>query len=219
MTLNPFARPGRYFVPDLTPEARPELKTSRPSVVFVAESPHVSEVTPEKLGERRPLCGKAGQQWWGLLSEMLEGKASADVSLARLEKICRAHHIAVMNAVQYPLDPKVAASFPEAEPSRTIGFSKAPGPSHYKKMKSTTELKRALDSLRARLEDPGLKNSPVYCLGNDAEWFVAQALGREEFERRVKGRIPHPSAWWRKGGLFGRVAREKLGPILKVGSK
>src|SRR4051794_8604940 len=127
MLSNPFAHPGRYFVPDLTPQARAKLRALRPRAIFVAESPHVSEIAPESLAERRPLCGKAGLKWWSLLSELLEGQASADVSLERLEEICRKHRIAILNAVQYPLDPKVTAAFPGANPEQTIGFSKAPG--------------------------------------------------------------------------------------------
>lgn len=208
---SPFARPGRFFVPDLSPEGRPQLRDFTPRYAFVAESPHVSEISPEKLDERRPLCGKAGLQWWGLLSELLEGESSTDVSRSRLEAFCQKHRIAVLNAVQYPLDPKVSASFAQAAPALTIGFSKAPGTDHYKKMKGSRELGFALQSLRERLQHPSLGDCPIYCLGNDSEWFVSQALGKEEFLRRVKGRIPHPSAWWRRGGLFGRIAREKLG--------
>jgi hypothetical protein len=39
---------------------------------------------------------------------------------------------------------------------------------------------------------------------------VTQALNEAERENRVGEKIPHPSAWWRKGGYFGRVAKERL---------
>jgi hypothetical protein len=58
-----------------------------------------------------------------------------------------------------------------------------------------------------------MKKATVIPLGNDAEWFVSQALTPEEYETRVKDKIPHPSAWWRQGGLFGRIAQEKLEKI------
>lgn len=219
----PFVRKGRFFVPDLSPEAHPEARGFKPALVFVAESPHVSEVTPAALEERRPLCGKAGLQWWGLLGQLLEhrpvaaGDASAptDVSLERLLDFCRRHSIAIMNAVQYPLDPKVAAAFPEAEPALTIGFSKAARADQYKKLKTRPEVLDALHALRARLRHPSVAHCRVHALGNDSEWFLQQALGKEGFATRVGERIPHPSAWWRQGGLYGRIAREKLERIFK----
>src|SRR5690349_20606081 len=73
----------RFFVPDLAPYNRTSLSDLIPRVVFVGESPHVNEVEPEALNERRPLCGAAGRQWWKLLGELLEGEISEDVSLVR----------------------------------------------------------------------------------------------------------------------------------------
>jgi hypothetical protein len=157
-----------------------------------------------------------------MLEELLEAAppyaardVELDVSLARLAQFCRAHGLAVMNAVQFPMDPKVQSVFPAALPSLTIGFSKAPGAEFYKKAKGTPSLQIALDSLRRRLSHPSVKDCPIYCLGNDSEWLVQQALGKEGFAARVKGRIPHPAAWWRQGGLFGRIAREKLNAIFE----
>src|SRR4051794_1908150 len=125
--------PARYFVPDLSPRdhGTPEM----PRAVFVAESPHISEVTPAKRIDRRPLCGMAGKAWWSLLSEILEGQANPDVSLERELEVCRKHRIAVMNAVQYPLDPKVTASFPDFDPAKQLGFNKVAGEFGYKKQK------------------------------------------------------------------------------------
>jgi hypothetical protein len=205
----------RFLVPDLSPQGHPEQGDFAPRVIFVAESPHVSEVEPERLADRRPLCGIAGRQWWSLLSELLEGHSNADVSLRRLLEICVGNGIAVMNAVQYPLDPKVAVRFPEAAPERVLGFSKLPGKGGYKALKSEPQVRAVVEALRLRLNHPSLGGVPIYCLGGDAQWFLLQALGAEEYRARVACKIPHPSAWWRRGGHFGRVAREQLRGIFR----
>jgi hypothetical protein len=203
----------RYFVPDISPVDRPELKKLVPKIVFVAESPHISEVEPDVKAERRPLCGAAGRVWWKKLGEILQNESSDDVSLERMEKLSSKNRIAVINAVQFPLDPKVAAKYPEAEPVSNLGFAKAAGEYGYKKQKKSPEVQEAIQNLRKRLTDPSMKDAEVFPLGNDAEWFVSQALTPEEYQERVKGKIPHPSAWWRQGGLFGRIAQEKLEKI------
>lgn len=203
----------RYFVPDLSPMDRRELAGLKPRAIFVAESPHVSEVEPDERLARRPLCGAAGKVWWKLLSEIFEGTENPDVSLARLLEICRKNRIVVLNAVQNPLDPKVAKKFPAAEPVECLGFAKAAGPSGYKKMKNDPCVLDAVEKLRKRLTHPALARAPIWSLGNDAEWFVTRALTPEEQIQRVRGKLPHPSAWWRRGGLFGRTAKEKLTEI------
>ncbi len=206
---------SRYLVPDLTPQARPRVRSFQPKVLFVAESPHVQEVTPEAEPERRPLCGTAGRAWWGALTDLLEGKASNDVTLEHLLEFCREWGIGVMNAVQLPLDPKITKAFPEADPVRQLGFAKGSGPTFYKKKKGTPELERALKSLRKRLKEEHVRDLPIVALGNDSEWFLRQALTPEEAELRLIGKLPHPSAWWRRGGLYGRQAREKLAEIFE----
>jgi hypothetical protein len=145
------------------------------------------------------------------------GEAPRDLSVGTLLEFCRKHRIAVMNAVQAPLDPGIAKAFPDADPSMTVKVSKAPRADHYKKMKGSRELELLLGSLRSRLEAPSLAGCPVHALGNDAEWFIQQALGKEEFARRAGERIPHPSAWWRRGGEFGRIARGKLKTVFGTG--
>jgi hypothetical protein len=206
----------RYFVPDISPVDRSELKTLEPKIIFVAESPHISEVEPDELSARRPLCGAAGRQWWRKLGEILDHQSSDDVSLERMKKLSSRNRIAVINAVQFPMDPKVAAKFPEAEPVLNLGFAKASGEFGYKKKKKSKEVQESIQELRKRLTNPKMKNAVIWPLGNDAEWFVSQALTPEEYEERVQGKIPHPSAWWRQGGLFGRIAQEKLEKILKT---
>lgn len=209
----------RFFVPDLTPQSHPEWKGFQPRWVFVAESPHLNEVEPEALEDRRPLCGAAGKAWWGMLSRLVEGQPNEDVSLERFREFCVSQGIAVLNAVQYPLDPKITRRHAEADPMRTLGFSKLAGPQGYKKMKATDLVQSQIKSLQARLRHPMLATCPIHALGNDAEWFIAQALSADEFSLRVGERIPHPSAWWRQNGLFGRIAEEKLSRILVAQSQ
>jgi hypothetical protein len=216
-TKKSFLPNRRFFVPDLSPLDRISLKRVIPRFVFVAESPHISELEADELDARRPLCGKAGREWWSLLGDVLESNPSTDVSLERMLGLCKSQRIAVINAVQYPLDPKVARLFPGADPVPHLGFSKEQGPHSYKKLKNSPEVGAMINALRARLEDPALIHSRVICLGNDAEWFVTQALGAQVIERLDK-KIPHPAAWWRKGGLFRKIARERALDIFQVGT-
>jgi len=197
-------------VPDLSPRDRERLAGAPVRFAFVAESPHVSEVEPEDLRDRRPLCGMAGRKWWSALSEVLDGAPDEDVSLERMLALCSRHGIAVMNAVQYPLDEGITRSVPGADPMRSVGFSKNAGPGSYKKKDRARQVEAAVADLRERLVHPSLAGARIHCLGNDSEWFVSRALTASEREARLGDKIPHPSAWWRKGGHFGRVAREKL---------
>jgi hypothetical protein len=207
----------RYFVPDLSPQARKALAGVDVKYVFVAESPHVSEVEPEKESERRPLCGTAGRQWWNMLTYLLRGTSSFDVSLERLIDFCVENKLAILNAVQYPLDPKIARKFSQAEPVKNLGFSKEAGPFSYKKLKTTQPVQIALESLRKRLNHPMLSRASIHCLGNDAQWFVDQALSDcSLIKERLGEKIPHPSAWWRREGLYGKIAKDKLSKIFKV---
>lgn len=205
---------SRFYVPDLSPRDRNFLKKLRPRAIFVAESPHTSEIESDIQSQRRPLCGAAGRQWWGLLTELLEEGQLPDVSLKSLLSFCLQHQMSVMNAVQSPLDPKVSQLFKAADPVKNLGFSKVRGPTSFKKRQKSPSMQAAIESLRVRLCDSTLQEAPIYCLGNDAEWFVRQALQSTDSWHRVKEKIPHPSAWWRQGGLFGKIAREKLSRIL-----
>jgi hypothetical protein len=198
----------RFFVPDLSPIDRVELQKVAPKTVFVAESPHISELEPDSESERRPLCGKAGKQWWSLLGEFIEDDPGEEVDLQRMLRLCQAVPIAVINAIQFPLDPKVARVFPKADPVKNLGFSKEPGPFSFKKLKEGEGVRSCISALRGRLLNPYLLGAQVICLGNDAQWFVEAALG-EQASKRMGVKIPHPSAWWRRGGLYGRMARER----------
>jgi hypothetical protein len=205
---------ARAFVPDLTPADRPELAALRPRLAFVAESPHVNEVAPERATERRPLCGMAGREWWGMLRELADGRRDDAVDLPSMLQFCLRHGVAVLNAVQYPLDPGVARKLAEADPHEVLEFSKAPGPRCYKKLGKEACVLGALESLRRRLAHPALAGARIHALGNDAEWFLKRALSAEDWAARYGGRIPHPSAWWRRGGWFRDRAREELGALL-----
>ncbi|OFZ17731.1 MAG: hypothetical protein A2X94_15200 [Bdellovibrionales bacterium GWB1_55_8] len=199
----------RYFVPDLSPQQRGEVRNFFVDRVFVAESPHIHEVEPEDRNERRPLCGAAGRRWWRMLGELLEQAPLQDLCSKSLVDFCAKHRFAVLNAIQFPLDPAVTRLFPQADPLKTLGFSKAAGVRRYKRMKDSEEVRGRLTELRARLEHPALAGKPIYALGKDAEWFLLQALGDLKQPASV-GWIPHPSAWWRQGGKLENDAREKL---------
>jgi len=199
-----------FLVPDLSPEARVKLARTQPRVIFVAESPHTSEIEPVAIEDRRPLCGKAGKEWWKMVGLLLENESSEDTTLFRLLRICEEHQIAVLNAVQFPLDLGVAKKFPEADPKRVLGFYKGIGEHTYKKMLKSPELKQSLSSLKERLNHPKLAGLPIYALGLDSEWFLKQTFKAKDLKVRYRGRIPHPSAWWRRGGEFREQARVSL---------
>ncbi|MEW6057859.1 MAG: hypothetical protein AB1540_14725 [Bdellovibrionota bacterium] len=202
----------RFFVPDLTPEQRSQLKKLKPKLVFVAESPHESEVAPEMRAERRPLCGKAGREWWQKIGQILKDEDDKSTELGRLLELCLAGDFAVMNAVQYPLDPKITLyQGEEAAPVRGLGFSKV-SPYSYKKLKDTEAVRRAVQNLRERLNHSSLVHALVVSLGNDAQWFVNQAL-QGSLERHLET-IPHPSAWWRQGGKLRTRAELQLTSLL-----
>jgi hypothetical protein len=216
----------RYFVPDLSPEQRVELKSAHFKVIFVAESPFLSEVAPEKDKERRPLCGKAGQDWWSMIGQLVEhGRASGeasqpskDTSLPRLLELCERAGIAVLNSVQYPLDPKIIEYYDQgADPVASLGFSKI-GLTHYKKLKTSDEVEAAIHELRRRLVHSSIVGLPVVSLGNDAQWFVSRALEAKPGEGRHLETVPHPSAWWRAGGKFREKARGQLKALLSQGA-
>ena len=208
---------SRYFVPDLSPEGRPELANLKPQIVFVAESPFESEVAPEACLVRRPLCGKAGQDWWRMVGQIVANETSTVTTLERLLNLCRTARIAVMNSVQYPLDPKIVSYYgPEADPLAALGFTKVP-PASYKKLRTSDDVQSAICNLRERLVHPSVIHLPVVSLGNDSQWFVSQALEAPRGIGRHIDTVPHPSAWWRAGGKFRDKARGQLETLLRQG--
>ena len=206
----------RYFVPDLSPQFHQSLLRIKPKYVFVAESPHIHEVTPQELAQRRPLCGAAGKKWWGELSELLEGRGAEELSLEYLLKFCSRHRVVILNAVQFPLDPKVSQEFPEADPIQNLGFNKVSGQYSFKKLKDSDVVIQRIEDLSQRLNHPSIRPLEVHCLGNDSEWFVKRALSRLGQESRFGIKIPHPSARWRKGGYYGDVAQTQLKKMFQV---
>jgi hypothetical protein len=213
---HPFSPNRRYFVPDLSPLDRRLLKSAEVEHVFIAESPHISEIEAEAEELRRPLCGMAGRQWWTMLAEVLGENEEVTLTAESLQLFCRKYRLAVLNAVQYPLDPKVTKRFQEADPVKNLGFQKASGPYSFKRLRGTEPVQTAIRLLEQRVRHPSLSQAKIHCLGNDAQWFLGHALAPypEDFQRYVE-KIPHPSAWWRQGGFFGRVAHEKLSKIFQ----
>lgn len=209
----------RYFVPDLSPEQRPQLLDLSPKFVFVAESPHISEVEPTALMDRRPLCGRAGQVFWRMIGSLVGAPTTSqalpqnDTSLPRLLDLCRQGRFAVMNAVQFPIDAKIASRYADADPVRRLGFCKT-APSSFKKLKACSGVRHAIEFLRCRLLHPSVVHLPVVSLGNDAQWFVTQALTPDEQAARHVATVPHPSAWWRQGGKLREKARVQLTELL-----
>ncbi len=208
----------RYLVPDLAPGQRSQLGSFRPGLIFVAESPHINEIEPDDLAARRPLCGKAGQAFWRMIGGLLADEDSPDTSLVRELKLCQLGNFAVLNAVQFPIDPKVMqATGPAADPVTHLGFSKV-APTTYKKLSSTESVETAIELLRARLVHPSLAHAPIVSLGNDAQWFVNRAVGLVGQGRHLMT-VPHPSAWWRQGGKLREKARAQLTELLINDSK
>ena len=207
---------SRYFVPDLSPQFHTSLLQMKPKHVFVAESPHIHEVAPSERAQRRPLCGAAGKKWWGELSGLLEGGKPLDLSLEQLLRFCSKHRLVILNAVQFPLDPRVCQEYPEADPVKNLGFNKVSGQYSFKKLKDSEVVQKRIVDLSQRLTHPAIAHLPVHCLGNDSEWFVKRALGSLGQEQRLGTKIPHPSAWWRKGGYYGEVAQAQLKQMFKL---
>ncbi|MBI3557203.1 MAG: hypothetical protein HY074_13145 [Deltaproteobacteria bacterium] len=204
---------NRYLVPDLTPEQRSQLVSLKPRLLFVAESPHVNEIEPDDIAQRRPLCGKAGQAFWHMIGRLLADEDSTDTSLERELRLCQLGNFAVLNAVQFPLDPKVMQVTGLAcDPVTNLGFSKV-APTMYKKLRTTKPVETAVELLRERLVHPSLCNAPVVSLGLDAQWFVDRAVGLIGESRHLMT-VPHPSAWWRQGGKFREKARAQLTELL-----
>ncbi len=196
----PFQRAyaARYRVPDLLPG------TKRVRAVFVGESPHRDEVAPESAGERSPFRGMAGREWWSALAKFQRHPLVAKPvpPRAELEALCRELGVAVLNAVQFPLDPKISLHTGEsAVPARELGFAKDKGATGYKAVLKTggkqNPVEQAIRDLQARLLPWVEAGVPVVCLGNDSRWFVERAVGAEGAAKLLT--IPHPSSWWRNG--------------------
>jgi hypothetical protein len=110
-----------------------------------------------------------------------------------------------MNAVQFPLDPKIVLHQGDAAaPYPWLGFEKASGGRGYRavfKAAPDGPVEAAIADLTARLERLAEAPAQVVCLGHDSRWFVEHARGRLPAGCALRSRelmtIPHPSSWWR----------------------
>ena len=153
-----------------------------------------------------------------MVGELVAGETSQATDLERLLRLSRQGGFAVMNAVQFPLDPKITTYYgPGADPVDHLGFSKVP-PASYKKLRHAGDVEMAIELLRQRLFSQAVRSLPVVALGNDAQWFVKEALGHEGAERLLMT-VPHPSAWWRQGGKLREKARNQLTELLRAADR
>ena len=198
----------RYRVQDLIP-------SQKTKIVFIAESPHKDEVAPENSQERSPFRGTAGREWWSALAKFTQTKpANRDVPPRdQLLKICSELEISVMNAVQFPLDPKITLHEGKAcSPVEYLGFQKSSGPEGYKAVLKKggrhNPVVSAIGDLKARLIEVNKSNqvSIVVCLGNDSRWFVERALEGISDGLEIQT-IAHPSSWWRKAEYRTRALK------------
>jgi hypothetical protein len=211
----------RFYVEDLAPEISPK----RVKAIFIGESPHRDEVAPEDAAERSPFRGVAGREWWTELAKFL----SYDVQTkpvperAVLMKMASELGIVVMNAVQYPLDPKITLHQEGSSPEEQLGFQKSTGPTGYKKVYKAlgekSPVARAIGDLAERLsvyEDSGAQ---IVSMGGDSRWFTDLALAKLPEGSALRSKpvlqIPHPSSWWRNA-IYRARAVATLEELLKA---
>ncbi len=216
---------ARFRVEDLIP-AVPSGKPLK--AVFIGESPHRDEVASEEADRRTPFRGVAGREWWKELARInseMNGKlleTKPVPSRPVLLELCRELGIGVMNAVQFPIDPKIVQHQGDySTPLAHLGFEKATGFGSYKAIfkQSGDEgpvglaIRDLANRLRA-LQDQSLQ---IVCLGNDSRWFVDRAvilLPEDAAIRRLPILpVPHPSSWWRNE-LYRRRAVDALEGLL-----
>lgn len=204
------------WVPDLLP---PDLRAVK--VVFIGESPHRDEVAPESEGERTPFRGMAGGEWWTALSRFLPESAQPKTMKpvpprAELIEICEELSIAVLNAVQFPIDPKITLHQGESSHPRVrLGFEKGSGIWGYRAVFSASgydgPVGLAICGLASRLMSFSEGEASLVCLGKDAEWFVKKALNLLQRDRSTTCkpwlRIDHPSSWRRNSAYRERAAK------------
>ncbi len=212
---------SRYRVDDLVP---PPGEWSRLRAVFIGESPHKDEVAPEDPRERSPFRGMAGREFWTEVAKYLKapGMTRPVPPRAELERICTELGMALMNAIQYPLDPKIALHYGEGcSPAEQLGFEKATGPRGYKAIAKKGGPGNAVDAairdLVQRLSKLQSARAQLVCLGNDSCWFVERAIAGLPAEAALLSQpvltIPHPASWWRNAANRTR-ASETLRTLL-----
>lgn len=232
----PSKRAERWFVPDLVPRGV-EVRA-----VFVGESPHKDEIKPERMDERSPFRGSAGRDWWVALFERAgqplvpkPHRRTPDVPPRKeLEDVCRSLHIAVLNAVRFPLDPRITQHYPEFVPMECLGFDKGSadrkgkgngkGAFGYKTVFENHDragpVGETIDDLARRLKRFSNTSARVVCLGNDSLWFVERAIQRLPQACALAGltpaKIPHPTSWKFSRPQEGQNFRAEAARVLKA---
>ena len=218
----------RWRVPDLVPNGV-EL-----CAIFVGESPHKDELKPEKKVERSPFRGSAGRRWWqeifGCAGLQLQNDAQVPPK-AELEYVCHKLRIAVLNAIQYPIDPRITKHYPACVPREYLKFDKGTrdrngngkGPFGYKTVfddqDCTDPVGEAIMDLARRLKFFSNMPAQIVCLGNDSQWFVRQAIRRLPAGCALWGQepvtIPHPARWRFSSKLLSKNFRADAVHTLK----
>jgi hypothetical protein len=190
---------------------RSRARRCRACATFIGESPHKDEITPEKKIERSPFRGSAGRDWWAPILACAGRHGPHMLSRAEHEQVCHQLRIAVLNAVQYPIDPKISQHYPNCVPREFLEFDKGTrdrtgngkGPCGYKTVFQDQDFagtvgERIID-LTGRLERFSQMPAQIVCLGNDSRWFVSQAIQRLHPACALTSRpletIPHPARW------------------------
>ncbi|MBL7714208.1 MAG: hypothetical protein JNL01_01995 [Bdellovibrionales bacterium] len=205
----------RFRVPDLVGAG-----TAR--VLFVGDAPSRDEVSSEDIGERSPLRGVSGRQWWKELFRIL-GESPAVNPIpgrAQLQALCDRLKIQIIHAVQFPIDPKIKNHFGDAaSPESYLGFAKGSGPVGYKAVFKNSKMEgpvgQAIQDLVKRLSL--LDAEQIVCIGQDSKWFIDQALvllpENSPLRKNPVIQVPHPSSWLRNE-IYRRRALEALYPLL-----
>lgn len=207
----------RFRVPDILPKGD---GWSQLKAVFIGESPHRDEVAPKDPALRSPFRGVAGREWWEELVKIagIEMKVRPVPARPLLENLCQQLRIGVLNAVQYPIDPKITLHQGDASTPRTqLGFEKGAGDFGYKAVvkqsprdsRQGNPVQHAILDLAFRLSELAASPAQVVCLGNDSRWFVERAMERLPEGTPLAGKplitIPHPSSWWRNAAYRARA--------------
>ena len=212
----------RFLVPDLLP---PKSSLSSLRAIFIGESPHRDEVLPEDSRERTPFRGIAGREWWAELTKFQVSPVQTRPVPNRkvLLEICAELQFALMNAVQFPIDPKITLhQGAKSSPHDQLGFEKGAGATGYKAVYKEdldhNPVRHAILDLTRRLCLLKESHAQIVCLGNDSRWFVERAMELLPSNAAVLEKpllmVPHPSSWWRKASYRTRavdVLKELLG--------
>lgn len=202
---------SRYRVDDLIPKFRNKKDLK---ILFIGESPHRDEVVSLVAAERTPFRGFAGRKWWVMLGQFLDPPQllSPIPSRSVLLKVCSQLGIGVLNAVQFPLDPKIILhEGPVCDPWVQLGFEKGNSLRGYKTMLETQKnpVAKAIQDLATRLQPFQNQSVQIVALGNDSKWFVERAVlllsPKSHLRHQTLCALPHPSSWWRNKKFSHRV--------------